>query len=247
MTATGTTVAEGVVRRFARAVLTFAVRGRSAQGGPWGEAVLGEFERTSGCVEAVRWAVGGLRAVWLERRGRARELPHWQRVARRWVLITLVAVGSMIAVNQYVLAARHTPSGAMEPTLNSADVWLLDRVSFRFSGLDHGDVISYKAVVADAGEARTYFHTMRVIGLPGDTISCRDGYVYRDGARIDEPYLPTDRSWAYTDCAQALVPADRLYVLGDSRSVSADSRHNGTVAIDDVEGRRLFTIWPVTR
>ena len=60
------------MRRAARAVLVAAVRGRRARGGPWGEAALAEFDQTIGSWEAVRWAAGGLRAVWHERRARIR-------------------------------------------------------------------------------------------------------------------------------------------------------------------------------
>jgi signal peptidase I len=229
MTATLTPVSESVVRRLARTVLTVAVRGRRERGGPWGEAVLGEFDRTNGNLEAIRWVAGGLRAVWIEHRGRIRELPRWQRLSRRWLLIALVAIGSAVLVNQYVLTARFTPSSSMEPTLQIGDHWLLDKVSFRITGLHHGDVVSY-------AEGPMYPFAKRVI-------TCRDGFVYRDGTRVDEPYLPADPAEARTDCTEVVVPDGQLYLLGDHRLVSQDSRQDGTVPIDEIEGRRLFTLW----
>jgi signal peptidase I len=242
MTATLTPVTESAVRRLARGVLTAAVRGRRERGGPWGEAVLGEFDRTSGNLEAIRWVAGGLRAVWIEHRGRIRELPRRQRLSRRWVLIALVTIGSVALVNQYVLTTRFMPSGSMEPTLQVGDRWLVDKVGFRVTGLHHGDVVSYTSPIDGAGH-RSYPFAKRVIGLPGDTISCRDGIVFRDGIPVDEPYLPADRDQSRTDCTPVVVPDGELYLLGDHRLVSQDSRQDGPVSIDDIEGRRLFTLW----
>ncbi|MET0494435.1 MAG: hypothetical protein ABW000_15030, partial [Actinoplanes sp.] len=76
---------ESPIRRVAHAVLVAAVRGRRERGGDWGEAVLAEFGATTGDLEGIRWAWGGLRAAWQERRGRVSRLPRKVRIARRAV------------------------------------------------------------------------------------------------------------------------------------------------------------------
>ena len=95
-----------------------------------------------------------------------------------------------------------------------------------------GDIVVLRASAAYGVRVK------RVIGLPGDTITCRDGQVWRDGARLDEPYVqPGSR----TDCTAVTVPPGRLYVLGDHRLVSQDSRQDGPLPGDDVQARvRLF-------
>src|SRR6185369_4917294 len=88
------------IRRIAHAVLVAAVRGRRERGGDWGEAVLAEFAETTGNLEAVRWTLGGVRAAWHERRGRARQLPRNVRIARRTVAVLVIGLVAALAVNQ---------------------------------------------------------------------------------------------------------------------------------------------------
>jgi signal peptidase I len=221
------------VRAAARFVLAAAVRGRRTRGGPWGEAVLAEFGQTRGRWQAVRWAAGGLRTVWRERRQRIRQLPRATRIGRRVAIAAVLVVVAGIPVSRFALTPQYMASDEMEPTLAVADRWVLDRVSLRVSGIHHGDVVAYRKRHAQVEQIR------RVIGLPGDTVECRDGRVYRNGSALDEPYLAVG---ARTDCEPTIVLADSLYVLGDNRSISTDSRHEGTVAMSSVVGR-VIDIW----
>jgi signal peptidase I len=230
------------MRRVARAVLTLAVRGRRERGGPWGEAVLSEFDQTAGRWESVRWAAGGLRTVWQERRARVRELPRRVRVQRAIMATAVLGLLASFAVNQFALSARYVASGSMEPTLPIASRFLLDKVGYRVTGIDYGDIVEFP--IPDAPEHKA---VKRVVGLPGDTIECKGGRVYRDGAALDEPYAEVDDpdGAGTADCgAPVTVPADHLFVLGDHRAVSRDSRHWGTIAQSDVDGRLLATFWP---
>jgi signal peptidase I len=236
-----------LVRRIAYAVLVAAVRGRHERGGPWGEAVLGEFHRTAGGWESVRWAAGGLRAVWQERRNRVRELPRIRRVRRRIVGTTVIALVAAVFVNQFLLTARFVPSGAMENTLLINDRYLVDKVSFRLTGIEAGDIVVFTAPPSIDPDNPGRLFTKRVIGLPGDTVECRDGRVLRNGAILDEPYVAADAGKPGTECDPLTVPAGQLYVLGDHRAVSLDSRHWGPIAEDTVQGRYLVRIWPFTR
>ena len=228
------------MRRAARAVLVAAVRGRRARGGPWGEAALAEFDQTTGSWEAVRWAAGGLRAVWHERRARIRTLPTRVRVQRAFVLAVLLMVPVAVVVNQFVLTPRYMPSGSMEPTVQVQDRFVVDKVSFRLTGFRHGDIVEFDSPLTPGAPM-----LKRVIGLPGDTIECREGRVYRDGAALDEPYL--EIAAGTDDCgAPVTVPAGELFVLGDHRLASQDSRQLGTIPQDSVDGRLLARIWPLS-
>lgn len=230
----------GLLRRVAQSVLTAAVRGRRERGGPWGEAVLGEFHRTRGGWEAVRWAAGGLRAVWQERRNRVRELPRFRRISRRLAGTAVLAVVAALLVDQFLLTSRYMPSGSMEPTLLIGDRFLVDRVSHRFAGPHHGDLVEFG--LKSDGEQR--MAVKRVIGLPGDAIECRGGRVLRNGTALDEPYLEGGAERSRTECAALTVPDGTMYVLGDHREVSIDSRMWGPVLLDTVEGRVLARYWP---
>jgi signal peptidase I len=223
------------IRAAARAVLAAAVRGRRGRGGLWGEAVLAELEQTSGRWEAVRWAAGGLRAVWQERRATARTRPRYVRISRRIVTTAVVGLLAALLVNQFVVTPRYMPSGSMEPTLLPADRYLSDRVSFRFTGLRHGDLVEFP--MPDDPERLAL---KRVIGLPGDVIDCSDSRVFRNGVQLSEPYVVPGEG---TDCTPVTLAAGQLYVLGDHRVVSQDSRHWGPVAERAVIGRYLVRVW----
>jgi signal peptidase I len=218
------------VRAVARFVLTAAVRGRRARGGPWGEAVLAELDEIRGRWQAVRWAAGGLRTVWRERRRRIRQLPLATRIGRRVAVAAVPVVLAGLAVSRFALTPQYMAGPEMEPTFAVADRWVLDRVSLRIWGIHHGDVVAYRKRYAQIEQIR------RVIGLPGDTVECRDGRVHRNGGAIDEPYLADG---ARTDCDPVTVPADSVYVLGDNRSIATDSRYEGPVAMSAVLGRAV--------
>jgi signal peptidase I len=229
------------VREAARALLTRAVRGRRERGGPWGEAVLGEFDQTRGRWEAVRWAAGGVRAVLRERRriGLGRELPRSERLARRVAVFAALTLLVTIVVRLWLVQLVYIPSGGMEPTYQVGDRVAIDKISYRLTGLEHGDLVRYRA----EGE-RNFLK--RVVGLPGDTIACSAGRVLRNGVALDEPYLPPGPDGT-TDCAATTVPAEHVFVLGDQRAVSVDSRQLGPVPVAAVNGRALGVVWPLRR
>lgn len=233
---------ESAVRRWVYAVLVVAVRGRRDRGGDWGEAVLAEFDQTRGNLEAVRWAAGGLRAVWHERRARIRQLPRHIRISRRIATVVVAGILGGLFINQYVLTVGVKPSADMEPTLQVGDRYLLDKVTFRVTGIDRGDIVAVGMPADSGNDAPAWTAAKRVIGLPGDTIECRDGRVIRDGTLLHEPYLPTDPKAAWTDCATTTVPDGTLYLLGDHRAVSHDSRHGETFRQDAVQARMLLRV-----
>jgi len=232
MTAGTTTdpATEDLVRRVALAVLTRAVRGRRERGGAWGEAVLSEFPQTRGRWAALRWAAGGIRVTVRERRARGARRP------RRVILAAIVAALAALAVQQWAVSPMYQPSGAMEPTLRIGDHWLMDRVSFHVTGLRYGDVIGLR-YTADDGQRMTI--TRRVLGLPGDHMSCQGGRLLRNGSPVAEPYLRSDPEASTSGCADLVVPDRTVFVMGDHRSVAAPL---GPVPVRDVEGRLLLRL-----
>ena len=240
MSATPPLVRESAVRRLAYRVLVTAVRGRRERGGDWGEAVLAEFGETRGDWEAVRWAAGGLRAVW-------RELPRPIGITYRAIGLVVVSVVAGLLINPFVLTVGYVPSGSMEPTQQIGDRYLLDKVSYRLTGIHRGDLVVIVDPVSGGGDVPANPRVKRVIGLPGDTIECRDGQVWRNGKQLEEPYLANGVDDTRTDCTTVKVPSNELYLLGDHRLVSQDSRQSGPFSEALVQGRVLTRVWPFRR
>jgi signal peptidase I len=211
-------VESGVVRRVTRKLLAAAVRGRRQRGGPWGEAVLAEFDRTSGGWEAMRWAAGGVRAVWRERRAVARALPRPVRIQRAVATTAVVGLIAAFVINQFALTGRYVATEALTPALPPSSRVLLDKVGFRLTGLGHGDLVEFR----DSADRR---YLRPVVGLSGEAIECRDGQIYRNGMAVG----------LAADCAAVTVPPGRLYVLG-----------GGLIAESSVDGRVVARVWPLS-
>jgi signal peptidase I len=241
----------GAAHRVAKAALTWAVRGRAERGTEWGEAMLRELAEVDGGRQALRWAASGAWTAW---RDRVRRLPNSRLLAAlprplRPVVSVLTALiigaGSVLVVNQFALSMRYIPSGSMEPALDIGDRVLIDRLSFHVTGLDYGDMVSL-VHHDDAGNSE---HIKRVVGLPGDVISCTGGRLVRNGISVDEAYLPAGTTtWTLgaeglADCPAVTVPDGDIFVLGDHREVSFDSRLWGPIRTDTVVGRVLTTVW----
>ncbi|MFF5235431.1 signal peptidase I [Dactylosporangium sp. NPDC000521] len=210
------------LHRLARGVLTVALAGSR---GPWGAAVIAELDEVKGAWPVLRWTAGGLRvAVRLALRER--------RGVRRAVAAALVAA-AVLAAFLAAFPVRSIPSGAMAPTLSIGDHAVVDRIAFRLTGIDHGDIVVLRAPSDPGGSVTT---VDRVIGLAGDTIDCADGRVRRNGTPLDEPYT----HGAATGCSPVTVPDGMLYVLGDNREVARDSRHYGPRPLSVVTGRVLL-------
>ncbi len=223
------------MRRLARRVLTWVVRGRAERGAPWGEAILAELDQTTGTWPALRWAAGGIRVAWRERRRRRvaarRMAPLPARLARRIAIGAVLATLAALLLNQYVLTVRYIATASMAPTVHAGDRIVVDRLTFHWTGLRHGDVVVF-ALEATNG-------IKRVVGLPGEHISCEGGRLYRDSAPVDEPYLAAGST---LECAPVTVPPGMVYVLGDDRVISMDSRQWGPIRQDIVVGRLLTTL-----
>jgi signal peptidase I len=153
----------------------------------------------------------------------------------------------------------------MESTLNISDRVLVEKVSYRVGEIEHGDVVVFvhdEAGAEPAGPSNLvtgFFSSLgqaigvvppsdrdfikRVIGLPGDTIEC-NGKVKRNGQELTEPYL--DPGVTTTGCEKTKVGPGELYVMGDNRTNSQDSRAFGPVHESDVVGRAFVRIWPLT-
>jgi signal peptidase I len=197
---------------------------------------------------------------------------------REVLVVTTSALLLSLLVKTLLLQAFFIPSVSMEDTLLTGDRILVSRLTPGVFDLQHGDVVVFedpggwlpaepqtsRGPVTDAASAALTFvgllpqgrgHLVkRVIGLPGDTVACCDqlGRTTIDGAPLDEDFLkpgaaPSELPFSVT------VPAGSIWVEGDNRQNSKDSRRHqdgprgGAVPVDDVVGRAVVTVWPLDR
>jgi len=165
----------------------------------------------------------------------------------RWTLETLVmiALAFLLAqgVKAYVLQPFVIPTGSMESTILSGDRVLAEKITFRFRDPRPGDI-----VVFDDPTGRHPQLIKRVIAVGGQTVDIAAGRVFIDGEPLDEPYLDED---IQTDPVSGLLPLEladgEIWLMGDNRPSSGDSRLLGPVDVSLVQGRAFATYWPFDR
>lgn len=160
----------------------------------------------------------------------------------------LLAVAvTVVVLRSFVVTSYYIPSASMEPTLHGCqncqpDLVLVDKLSYRFDSVARSDVVVFDRPPLAPPEAPDLIK--RVIGLPGETVSGRDGRVFIDDKALTEPYIhPACGGTA--DFASVKVPADRYFVMGDNRCDSLDSRIFGVIAGSSIEGRAIAVSWPI--
>ena len=178
-------------------------------------------------------------------------------------ILLLIAFGLAFLLRTFVVQVFFIPSESMVPTLQVDDRIVVEKISYLFDGPDRGDVVVFageegfatadesgvQRVVRGVGQVLGVVPVdakdlvKRVIGLPGDEVVLEDGQVSVNGVPLDEPYAELDQ-----DDGQWTVPEGELFVLGDNRSNSADSRSSlGFVELDNIVGRAVLKIWPLDR
>jgi signal peptidase I len=163
-----------------------------------------------------------------------------RRKALRWlreVLETILpAVLIAFLINFFLAQATQVHGQSMEPTLHSDQRLVVEKVSYRFHGPRRGDVIVLKSP-----QQSSELLIKRVIGLPGEAVEIRQGRVYINGEEWDEPYLERSPGGNW---GPIIVPPLHVFVLGDNRSFSNDSRAFGMVPIENIVGRAWVSYWP---
>ena len=171
--------------------------------------------------------------------------PRRPGVARRFVHLVrelletiLPAILIALVLNVFVGQATRVQGQSMEPSLHTDQRLVVEKVTYRFHGPGRGDVVVIR--VPSQGEE---LRIKRVVGLPGETVEMRDGQVYIDGQLLDEPY--TNGSTRSGRIGRVVVPPLHVFVMGDNRDHSNDSRAFGPVPIENIVGRAWLSYWPL--
>lgn len=176
--------------------------------------------------------------------------------------LLLTALVIAVVIKTFLLQPFWIPSESMLPTIEVNDRVMVNKLAYRFGEPQRGDVVVFRdpreeqieesipeAVIRSVLEAvgiRTRGDEdliKRVVGLPGETIEVRDNHVLVNGAPIEETYLP---EVFMPDEPPITVGPDEVFVMGDNRDASFDSRRFGAIPLDDLVGEAFVTIWPIS-
>ncbi len=164
------------------------------------------------------------------------------RNAIEWVVIVVGAFAVALVVKTFLIQAFYIPSESMFPTLTEDDRVLVNKLSYQLHDVNRGDLVVFERPPNEP-ESDIKDLVKRVVALEGETIEERDGALFVDGERLDEPYLqPGVES---NDLARTVVPPDHVFVMGDNRGSSRDSRFFGPIEEDLIVGRAFVKVWPL--
>jgi signal peptidase I len=174
------------------------------------------------------------------------------RAVWEWVFVVVIAIGAAMFIRVFLFQQYYIDGPSMQTTLMPQDRVLVNKMSYKLHDVHRGDVIVFDRVT---NEVQHDDLIKRVLGLPGEALEIRSCVVYIDGVRVEEPYLnleqtsqiePSARCGSHTDMAPVVIPEDMVFVMGDNRVQSFDSRDFGPIDIDKVRGRAFVVIWPAS-
>ncbi len=178
-----------------------------------------------------------------------------------WAYSLAIALVLAIVINAFVFQPTRVVGSSMEPNLHNNDYVFVSKLSHTFVGTpDYNDIViidsrvfrerSVKDDLADPvstylsvvklADVDNHIWIKRIIGKPGDTIEIKDGHVYRNGTALDEPYIKESMRPAAPK--KVIVPPSQVYVMGDNRNNSSDSRYIGPVPVSHVLGKVVMVL-----
>ena len=156
------------------------------------------------------------------------------KVLRDWFLVVILALGAALLVRVYVLQQFYISGPSMETTLFGDNRVLVNKMSYRLHDIHRGDVVVFDRVTTSDGNVLHDDLIKRVIALPGDTIEIKKCIVIVNRCRVVN--LPVQT-----------VPAKKIFVMGDNRPESFDSRSFGPISESLIVGRAFAIVWPLSR
>jgi signal peptidase I len=186
-------------------------------------------------------------------------LPQPWRTVLDWALTITVAIAFVLVFESEIAKPYRIPSSSMEPTLHCAkpgpeclgsfnDRIIANRLAYDFGSPKRGQIVVFKttpaaAICGQGGGDSTF--VKRLIGLPGDTVSERNGFIFINGKPLAEPYI--DPAFRDHETGTWRVASGHYFFLGDDRNFSCDSRKWGAVPRSNLIGPAMITYWPPSR
>jgi len=176
------------------------------------------------------------------------------RTIIEWTILIGSALVIAIVIKTFLFQAFYIPSESMKPALNVGDRVLVNKLSYSLHDVHRGDIVVFttppKAKDAD-GKIKDL--VKRVIALPDETLQTHSGHVYINGRALQEPYLKSgvqtcapNSGASCVDLPPMKIPAGDVFVMGDNRTASKDSRYFDAIKESSIVGRVFVRIWPLT-
>jgi len=166
---------------------------------------------------------------------RSRPKPLW----REWAETLLATLLIFLFVESFIVQGFKVYGSCMEPNLYTGERLLGNKLVYRMNGVHRGDIVVFRP----PHRPDTPF-IKRVIGLPGEVLEIRDNQVYINGRSLREPYLRL--AWHDNRPAER-VPSGEVFVMGDNRDNSSDSRSWGELPLENVQAKAWLRYWPLNR
>lgn len=163
-------------------------------------------------------------------------------IFRDFVEAFVIALVIALPIKYFIASPFIVRQTSMYPTFKDGDYLIVDKLSYKFSSPQRGDVVVFKPPFSED----TYF-IKRVIGLPGETVIVRDNQVViknklnPEGFTLSEPYISSERD----ESSITTLDSKSYFVMGDNRQVSSDSRNWGPLSMDHISGRALVRLFPI--
>ena len=170
------------------------------------------------------------------------------RSAAEWVLVVVGAVVAALLVKTFLFQAFRIPSESMVPTLLVGDRVLVNKLSYRLHEVHRGDVVVFSRPdqLEDPSGTEPEDLIKRVVAVAGDTVVARDGVLYVNNQPLVEPYVQEGTGTFRLDEA-VTVPEGQVFVMGDNRENSQDSRYFGPIPTESIIGRAFVRMFPFSR
>lgn len=157
--------------------------------------------------------------------------------------VVVFAIAIFLFIYLLVMQPHRIKGSSMEPNFHDGEYLLSDKITYRLREPERGDVIVFEAPGTNGDE-----FIKRIIGVPGDRVSVRNGKVYVNNTLLEESYIPTELTTTagafLKEGGEVTVPTEYYFVLGDNRPFSSDSRAWGLVGKEKITGRAWFIYWP---
>jgi signal peptidase I len=174
---------------------------------------------------------------------------HAFLVVGEWIVVVLIAIGAAFLIRTFLFQQYYIDGPSMQTTLSQRDRVLVNKLSYKLHDVNRGDVVVFDRVTGAEHDDLI----KRVIALPGETIEIRNCIVFIDGQTLEEPYLdalqvaqtdPTKRCGSNVDLSPITIADKHVFVMGDNRTQSFDSREFGAIEISMIRGRAFVAVWP---